>query len=691
MNELVATSKSFDGDYWSLSTKERLYVDEMLAAVEEVVENKKSLGFKKAVERAAFKRRTMRYFGVSSIRDKYYAYVKSGGNWRVLTRLWTGRKSALPPEFKKWILSLVGRTDRADSMKSVVCAVKRMWISNVEIPGYGEPRGWWAKNRPNSEFPTRAVMFDEDFPTGWTDRNLFNILPKNKTALTLAKRGYAAAHGQLRAQLLRDTSKLRPMQLVTFDDVRLDIMATCDYEGEVQPCYVHAIFALDVGTRKIISWLIKPRLARDNGTHVGLDRSDTKALMLGILGGIMPADYKVRFLMENASATLEAEDRKLLQSIFRDNIEFKPTGLTRFDLIKSCGFLEKGGQPWWKGWIEALFRKLHTLMNLLPATTGNRYDNKPGELEGKCKYCLQVLRAAQRDGVDFKGLWFPLLKYDQLEIVMTELVNWLNNRTEHHLQGLDIVDEYVNPTTKERISFNQLAALDNDSRIGWIAKPRPESPAERWNKLVAREHFTQLPQGALLPLYDKTRQVTVRNGRIEISDKRFSNEKLIFTAPNIPVLAREGEIFTAGIPDDRNFINLWARDGSFAGSIPRINRINILDDDAILAAAGEVGRAREAEHYAPARELRDDEAIQIIKGKLFNEAALPSLAPAIRSAEAKELADRPQMLHRREKTLFTRTQATPKSAAQERAISDAQAERFARQAAIARQNGDDIF
>ena len=260
----------------------------------------------------------------------------------------------------------------------------------------------------------------------------------------------------------------------------------------------------------------------------------------------MPADYKVRFLMENASATLEAEDRRLLQSVFRDNIEFDATGLTRFDLIKSCGFVEKGGQPWWKGWIEALFRKLHTLMNLLPGTTGNRYDNKPAELESKCKYCLQVLRAAKRDGVDFGGLRFPLLKYDELECVMSEIVDWLNNRSDHRLQGLDMVDEYVNSATKQRISYRELCALPNSERIGWIAKPRPETPAERWNKLAARERFVRLPQGALLPLYDKTRQVTVRNGRIEISDRRFSNEKLVFTAPDIPVLDREGETFTAG-------------------------------------------------------------------------------------------------------------------------------------------------
>lgn len=688
MNEIVAASSNFDADYWALPADERLYVDSMKEAVEEVMQNCKSLGLKKAIERAAFKRRAMKYFSFSSIRDKYYAYSKSGGNWRVLCRMWTGRKSSLPADFKKWILSLAARTDRYDSMKSLVMAVKRMWLANVEIPGYGEPRLWWAKNRPTREFPCRAVIFDEDFPTGWSDRNLFNILPKQRTALTLAKRGYAAAHGQFRAQLLRDTSKLRPMQLVTFDDVRLDIMALCDYEGKVQPCYVHAIFALDVASRKIISWLIKPRLSRDNGTHIGLERADTKALLLGILGGPMPVDYKVRFLMENASAALEAEDRRLLQSIFRDNVEFRATGLTRFDLIKSCGFVEKGGQPWWKGWIEALFRKLHTLMNLLPGTTGNRYDNKPAELESKCKYCLQVLRAAKEANADFKGLWFPLLTYDQLETVLGEIVDWLNNRSDHRLQGFDMVDEFVNINTGKRITFNELAALDNDSRIGWIRKARPETPAERWRKLVSAERFMRLPQGALLPLYDKTRQVSVRNGRIEIFDKSFSNERLVFTAPNMPVLAREGEVFTAGIPDSRDFINLWARDGSFAGSVPRLGRINILDDKAILAAAGDVARAREAEHCAPAREYRAEEAADLLKGKLYNASVLPGLAPAIRESERREFNDRPQMLKRRER-IMEECAPTPKN--DEGAILAAQAERFARQAEAARKASEENF
>lgn len=329
-------------------------------------------------------------------------------------------------------------------------------------------------------------------------------------------------------------------------------------------------------------------------------------------------------------------------------------------------------------------------MNLLSGTTGNRYDSKPGELESKCKYCLQVLRAAKRDGVDFNGLWFPLLKYDQLERVMGELVDWLNNRSDHRLQGFDMVDEYVNNATGERITFGELAALDNKSRIGWICKPRPETPAERWEKLAARERFMRLPQGALLPLYDKTRQVTVRCGRIEIYDKRFSNERLIFTAANLPALEREGETFTAGIPVSRDFINLWARDGSFAGSVPRVSRLNVLDDDAILAAAGDVARAREAEHYAPAREYRTSEAAEIIKGKLYNESVLPSLASAIRESERRELGDRPQMLRRRERIMDGGKTGRNKDS---KDILAAQAERFARQAAAARriEGGEEIF
>ena len=91
MNEVVAASSNFDADYWALPADERLYVDSMKEAVEEVAQNCKAIGLKKAIERASFKRRALKCFSFSSIRDKYYAYVKSGGNWRVLCRMWTVR------------------------------------------------------------------------------------------------------------------------------------------------------------------------------------------------------------------------------------------------------------------------------------------------------------------------------------------------------------------------------------------------------------------------------------------------------------------------------------------------------------------------------------------------------------------------------------------------------------------------
>lgn len=145
-------------------------------------------------------------------------------------------------------------------------------------------------------------------------------------------------------------------------------------------------------------------------------------------------------------------------------------------------------------------------------------------------------------------------------------------------------------------------------------------------------------------------------------------------------------MFTAGIPDSRDFINLWARDGSFAGSVPRVGRIDILDDKAILSASGKVARAREAEHYAPAREYRAEEAADLLKGKLYNASVLPGLTPAIRETEQREFSDCPQILKRR-KRIMEGNVHIPKN--DKNVILASQAARFARQAEAARKASED--
>ncbi len=526
--QLSTVNYGLDADYWNLKTSERLYISNMMEAIKEVFDAKKAgTAIMEAYDEVALSRRHLKGFSSKTLQKKYAEFKQSNGDWRVLVRNWKGGKTGLPKEFKNWFISMALKPDRYDATQSICEVIKRLWLNNIEIPGYGRPIQWWAINRPERPFPRGIIMRLSDFPEGWSDKNLKRLLPKNKAAIALNRRGYHHAHDFFREHNWRDTSKLRPLELITFDDVRLDIMAVCEHEGKEQICYVNAIFALDVASRKILYYLVKPRLKREDDTHLSLARSDTKTVLLSILSGYVPADYKMNILMENASATLEAADRNLLQSTFSDMLEFQSTGLTRFDLSKSCGFIEKGGQAWFKGWIEALFRKLHTKMNLLDGTTGNRYDNKPGELENKMSYTLQVLRTAKKEGVNIGNLWLPLLTMDQLNNVLDEIILWINNRSDHKLQGFDYADEFQHSQTKAIASLADLQVMPPEDRIGWIATKRPESPVERWDKLTQQVNMCVLPKGALLPFYNNTRNVKVRNGRIELTVKSFSNDKLI--------------------------------------------------------------------------------------------------------------------------------------------------------------------
>ena len=208
----------------------------------------------------------------------------------------------------------------------------------------------------------------------------------------------------------------------------------------------------------------------------------------------------------------------------------------------------------------------------------------------------------------------------------------------------------------------------------------PESPRQRFNRLARGVNFATLPPAALYPLFLRKKEVTVRNGRIEMSDKNFCFDKLIYPLPSEVAAsgALERKTFTACVDDDRNKIHLWTNEEapSYVGTLERIRRADMSDENAVLAEAGRVGREREV-FYEAASKLKRDEAREILAGKAFNSARLPSLERETKDDESKEKIKLSQRQESR----------------RERALRDAQAERFARQAAAARriEGGEEIF
>jgi hypothetical protein len=160
--------------------------------------------------------------------------------------------------------------------------------------------------------------------------------------------------------------------------------------------------------------------------------------------------------------------------------------------------------------------------------------------------------------------------------------------------------------------------------------------------------FERLPEAALLPLYLEKRLATVSGGRISIQAANLSTEPLRFKLPDDEgleeyegrekgvLLYLDADLSTAHLTD--------ATDGSYLCSLTRERAIDMTDPKAILRAAGEVHREREAElDHVRAYLTPTEEAHAAMRE--HNEAVLTnavSLAQGMRNAKERPAPKRPR-------------------------------------------------
>lgn len=179
-----------------------------------------------------------------------------------------------------------------------------------------------------------------------------------------------AAFGELRAhdaeaQLRRDMSNLKPMQLVTMDDVELDIQVLFKIGPYMRLRTAQAVVAMDVASRMIIGWGVRPILTDKDlpyvpeGSGKVLTRKDVNAVLLSsILRYGLPANYPMRLLLENNSARLNKLDESMLMTMLPSRFVIENTRMSEREFA-NYGLIDKHGFPFQKGWLESAFKLLH--------------------------------------------------------------------------------------------------------------------------------------------------------------------------------------------------------------------------------------------------------------------------------------------------------------------------------------------
>jgi hypothetical protein len=519
-------------EFAALKPKVRTQVQLTLRLLERVsaIHARGEGSFVNEVEGLALAYRHIRGLAGSSLLRKYYAFVESGGNWRVLVPAYK-TPAAQPKQFQEFLKGLIEQNPR--SIATAIGTLRdELWPSGASIPGYGTWQEWFAARYPQQVVPAK---FPGLWPEGWTTQNLRRYGP-SKAERKLFTQGLGAAHS-LMPTITRDTSKLRPLELIAIDDFRLDVR--CVFPGDPerglkpQIAEVAGLLALDVATRRDLAHLLGPLLEVEEKLPDGTVRKVTKniravdvqVLLYKLFKQHGLPEYTVTILCENATASIGAELELMLATVFDGRIRVQRTSLIEHKTLAN-GYLEHGGTPWEKGWIESLFNGLWNRFATLPGYKGsNERLNGPADTADKLKEASRFLAQGSNklnlppEVIEALRLPFPSMA--TLEQAFAYVLELRAGRTCHKMRGFDTVTEFRWPDpalpAPEGIDphgpngFAALALLAPEQQRQMVPVERKESTVERWARLSVAHPRRHLGDAVLATLLLTPKRATWRN------------------------------------------------------------------------------------------------------------------------------------------------------------------------------------
>jgi hypothetical protein len=574
------------GDLQRLSEKRRVEVQVALKLLERVHALRsegRALEAAAATVAAVARAQVRGASGVSLLR-KYSAYIKSGGDWRALVKNYRGPKKT-PVEFDDFIKQLAEENHRSMSaawehLRDVI------WPGGMPVPGYGTWMECWMREHPARALP--SVYPRGWFPKGWSRRNLYNKAP-GKGARLLYQRGMMAAKKHF-PSIRRDPSQLRPLELIVIDDFELDCLCVFpgDAKNKPQIGRVAGLLAMDVATRRILHWCIGQRLEREerqpDGTvrtvRTGIARIDVQVFLHGLFRKTGLPDHPATILCENATASISPDMELALTTLFEGRVRVERTGFLDHKTLAN-GFVERGGKPWEKGWIESLFNQLWNILGAMPGYKGsNQRLNGPANLDAKINYTKMFIGWGEKardlnlppEKIALGRLPFPSPQAAERTFAWACALR--DARTEHKFIGFERITEYVLRDGEAPQPFHALALLPESEQL--LAQPveRMESPLERWGRLAGAVAFRAIPDDVLALLLLTPKRVTYRNEAITFtlsSGKKSDGHTYIDADGAVFAGVQEGTEFLAyydaAIPER---LTLTRMDGSFAGTLTRL-------------------------------------------------------------------------------------------------------------------------
>lgn len=530
-------------------------------------------------KRLGFELRHLPGFSASNIRTCYYAWLRTG--WRALQRGFDNGREPLPKEFLEHFRGLAEQNSR--SVRQAMEALYRDWAAGKHIPGYGTFAEWYLTQYPDRDLPRVAC----EMPPGWRKSNLYAIAPK-KAQRALMTGGVGKAKAFL-PSLTRDTSNLLPLQLITIDDFEIDQL--CFYwdpeKGTRAICRMAGVAAMDVATRRILGVILKPRLEDDAGRKQAITRAEVRLLLYQLLRDYGVPRHGMTFLVENAAAGAAAEAEITFTNLFGGRVAFTRTSMIA-DKVLANGFIERGGKPWLKGWIESGFNLMHNIAATLPGQKGAHYLLAPGDLEEKRRVAERLIGTGERDAQlsdeQLSRARVPFKSPAELCDAYLQIFAIMENRTNHKMAGFDKLIEWRRGDGDVWQDWDAIATLSEAEQLAVQLRDRMQSPRERWAALWPKVECDKIEDHVLMMLLLTPKKSKLKGFHLTFAHNGQGYTWIVDPRSPIAQLRNDSEVLIYFDPANPNHAHVCRLDGRPLGEVKRLGMVDISDAKACTDA-----------------------------------------------------------------------------------------------------------
>ncbi len=515
---------------------------------------------------------------------KYYRARKEG--WRGLLDGRGVNAIKVPNDFIPFWHELVLKNKRVTS--KAVARFVEMWRKREPIPGFAGHPNW-----PALPFTERTLYRKKYLPP--------------KAAVAMARQGIAAARAFL-PHCLQDVSHARPLEYVLFDDVELDFLIVV--RESPTPVKLRLIVAMDLCSRVILGYGVRPGLTRPDGVEDSLKLRDMKMVVGRLLRtwGI-PVAYAMNFIVERATAALPDATKTALAEISDGRIITHDTSMIVAQVFE---FRDKAsGNSWGKAWLESFFNPLHGELADQPGQKGRRYDLAPAELEGRRKELAMLVRAGRSLPIELRYQFrWPFLEPAEAIRELDAALARLHSREHHSLQGFEKTLLWKMCESDSWKPGAELALWpDLIGRV--LTTSRVETPMERLQRKLAEANFDPVADCSLQRLMEEQKRVRFESYQFAFE---YQKEDFIYL-PDDALLARlehERHYLLWFHPQEMNVVYV-TRDRPHLGYVGKLTRFT---------------RQRRGDLEAAKQQLRETQ-------RMFNHAVKAAQGPSVSRLRAR--------------------------------------------------------